>query len=249
MGCLVGEGLVERFGFKKGDVIHLKGDIYPGDWAFTVHGTFKSSIGFTNSAMYIQWKAIDQSLPEASRGRIGNFAVLVNNPDQSPQVAKAIDALFASSANETMTESEQSFLLGFVTGSQVIMDALEAVSFVLLFIMLLILGNTLAMAVRERTGELAVLRTLGFRPGQLLVLSLVEGVWLSLFGGIVGALMARPVVAGFVALASGFIRTALADRWTLPALGIVIGVGLLAAALPAIQAARVDIIAALRRAE
>jgi len=148
--------------------------------------------------MYIQWKAIDQSLPEASRGRIGNFSVLVNNPDQSPQIAKTIDALFDSSANETMTESEQSFLLGFVTGSQVIIDALEAVSFVLLFIMLLILGNTLAMAVRERTGELAVLRTLGSGRGQLLVLSLVEGVWLSLFGGIVGALLARPVVAGFV---------------------------------------------------
>ena len=115
--------------------------------------------------------------------------------------------------------------------------------------MLLILGNTLAMAVRERTSELAVLRTLGFRPGQLVTLALAEGFWLSLFGGLVGAALAWQVTGVFLTKMNGFISAGVSDHWTLPALGIAVAAGLLAAALPAVQAARIDIVAALRRAE
>jgi putative ABC transport system permease protein len=247
--CLVGTGLAERYGFKKGDVIHLKGDIYPGDWAFTVRGTFTGNNNFVSNSMYIPWKTIDQSLPEARRGQAGMYAVLVKNPDESPQIAKAIDAVFANSANETQSESEQAFTLSMMAGSATIVHALEVISLVLLVIMLLILGNTLAMAVRERTGELAVLRTLGFRPRQLLALCLSEGLLLSALGGLLGILLTRPVIAGFVRVASGFMGVPLPNRWTGPALLTAVIVGLLAAAIPSIQAARVDIVTALRRTE
>lgn len=248
-GGLVGEGLVEKYGFKPGDVIHLKGDIYPGDWAFTVRGTFKGANSFQNSSMFMQWKAIDQSLPDDKRGTVSSYTILVKDTDHSPQIGKAIDAQFASSAGETLTESEQAFALGFLTGSAAIMSALDAVSFVLLVIMLLILGNTLAMAVRERTGELAVLRTIGFQPYKLLTLALAEGLWLSLIGGLLGAIVARPIIASFLKVASGFVTAASADGWTLPALLVAVGVGLVAAAIPAVRASSVNIVNALRRAE
>jgi putative ABC transport system permease protein len=248
-GCLVGEGLVERYGFKVGDVIHLQGDIYPGDWAFTVRGTFKGVSSFQNGSMFIQWKAIDQSLPDTQRGMVGSYTLLVKDADRSPEIAKAVDALFANSANETLTESEQAFSLGFLTGSSAIVNALDIVSIVLLVIMLLILGNTLAMAVRERTGELAVLRTIGFKPNKLFLLALTEGLWLSLIGGVLGAVIARPVIHGFLKSASSFITGSSANNWTLPALGVAIGIGLLAAAIPAFRASSVNIVNALRRAE
>ena len=249
LGCLVGEELASKYGFKVGDVVRLKGDIYPGDWAFTVRGLFKGANSFQNTSMFIQWKAIDQSQPDAQRGLVGQYAVLVKNADESPRIAKQIDSLFESSANETLTESEQAFTLGFLTGAAAIMSALDVVSVVLLIIMLLILGNTLAMAVRERTGELAVLRTIGFQPGSLLLLALTEGVWLSLIGGVIGAVLARPVIGMFLKVASGFVSGASADRWTLPALLVALGAGLLAAAIPGLRASSINIVNALRRAE
>lgn len=248
-GALVGSALAKKYEFHKGSEIKLKGDIYPGDWTFHVDGIYTSKNSFADSGMLFQWKYLDEGAPEALKGKVGTFAVLVKDSAQSPQIAKAIDALFASSAAETITESEQTFMLGFVTGLEAIIDALQAVSVVLLLIMLLILGNTLAMAVRERTSELAVLRTLGFRPGQLLALALAEGFWLSLFGGLAGAAIAWKVTGVFLSKLNGFISAGVSDHWTLPALGIAVASGLLAAALPALQASRVDIVAGLRRAE
>jgi len=248
-GALVGEALAAKYGFKVGDVIHLKGDFYPGDWAFTVRGTFKGVNSFQDDGMFMQWKAIDQSLPDAQRGTVSQYTVLVKDADRSSQIAKAIDAQFASSANETLTESEQSFTLGFLAGSAAIISALDIVSLVLIVIMLLILGNTLAMAVRERTGELAVLRTIGFKPNTLFVLALAEGLWLSLIGGVVGAIVARPVISAFLKAASGFVTAASGDAWTLPALLVAVGVGLLAAAIPGYRASTINILNALRRAE
>lgn len=248
-GALVGSGLAKKYGFQKGDQIKLKGDIYPGDWTFKVEGVYSSKNAFADSGMLFQWKYLDEGAPDQLKGKVGTFAVNVKDAAQSPQVAKAIDALFANSANETVTESEETFMLGFVTGLEAIIDALQAVSVVLLVIMLLILGNTLAMAVRERTSELAVLRTLGFRPGQLLALSLAEGFWLSLFGGLAGAAVAWRVTNVFLQKLNGFLGAGVADHWTLPALGIAVAAGLVAAALPAVQASRIDIVAGLRRAE
>ncbi len=252
-GCLVGEALAKKYDFKKGDVIKVKGDIYPGDWAFTVDGILKSKNSFENGSMFFQWKYLDSSLPEARRGGVGTFELLVADPTRSADVAKQVDALFQSSANETHTESEQAFILGFVTSSQAIVAALQAVSFALLFIMLLIMGNTLAMSLRERTGELAVMRTLGFRPHHLVELLFSEGFWLSLAGGLLGLGISFVVIRQFIAFLGGFLApdsvNRLMWRWSIPSVGLAIAVGLLASVIPAIRAARINVIAALRRAE
>lgn len=248
-GALIGEGLAQKHGFKVGSVIPVKGDIYPGDWKFTVRGLYKAKDAFLNESMFFHEKYLTESGPERSRGYIGTVTVLVKDPARSPQVCKDIDALFSNSSHETLTESEKAFNLSFVTGSEAIIKALEAVSMVLLVIMLLILGNTLAMAVRERTGEIAVLRTIGFVPRQMVLLSLAEGLWLALLGGLVGVAVASPLLSAFAKASSDFISMPADNPWTLPALGIAVAMGLLAGALPAMQAARIDVVAALRRAE
>ncbi len=248
-GCLIGEKLAPKYGFKKGDIIKLKGDIYPGDWSFKVDGIFGSADPFMNQSMLFQWKYLDSSLDSNRQGYVGTYSVTVADASGGAEVAKAIDTLFASSAYETRTESEKTFILGFINGSSAIIGALETVSFVLMVIMLLILGNTLAMALRERTNELAVLRTLGYRPGQLMSLALQEGVWLSVIGGVLGALASPPIVKGFAVNTQGFINGELVWRWVAPALGIALLMGILASMWPAYRASKIDIVQALRRIE
>ena len=248
-GCLIGEKLAAKYGFKKGDTLKLKGAIYPGDWSFTVDGIFKTADPFLVQSMLFQWKYLDSSQDTARQGFVGTYSVTVADAARGPEVAKAIDTLFASSAYETRTESEKTFLLGFITGSTAIIDALETVSVVLLVIMLLILGNTLSMALRERTNELAVLRTLGYRPGQLLSLTLQEGVWLSLLGGVLGAAVSPPIVKSFASVSQGFINGDLVWHWVGPALGLAFAMGVLASLWPAYRASKIDIVQALRRIE
>ena len=248
-GCLLGEKLAPKYGFKKGDTIKLKGAIYPGDWSFKVDGIFKSTDPFMDQSMLFQWKYLDSAQAADRQGYVGTYSVTVADASRGPEVAKAIDTVFASSAYETRTESEKTFILGFINGSSAIIGALETVSFVLLVIMLLILGNTLSMALRERTNELAVLRTLGYRPGQLMSLALQEGVWLSLIGGVLGALVSPPIVKGFAINTQGFINGELVWRWVGPALGIALTMGILASLWPAYRASKIDIVQALRRIE
>ncbi len=248
-GCLIGEGLAAKFGFKVGDTLKIKGDIFPGDWAFHVDGTYASTDAFANSSMLFHWKYLDAQLPAERQGKVGAFDLVVADPTRGPEVASAIDALFRSSASETQTESEKTFLLAFVSGSGAIVGALQTVSFVLLVILLLILGNTVLMALRERTNELGVLRTLGFHPSHLLSLSLQEGVWLSLVGGVLGVAVAPPMVKGLAAATQGFINGDLAWKWIAPALGMALAMGLLASFWPAYRASKVDIVQALRRVD
>jgi putative ABC transport system permease protein len=252
-GCLIGEDLAKKYSFKKGDLIKVKGDIYPGDYAFTVDGIIKSKNNFERSSLYFQWKYLDSAVSEGRRGMVGTFEFLVADPDHSADMSKAVDALFQSSAYETLTESEQAFILGFVNSSQAIVAALQAVSFALLFIMLLIMGNTLAMSLRERTGELAVMRTLGFRPRHLVELLFSEGFWLALAGGLLGLLFSVFVISWFIGILGGFLSPdavhKLLWRWSVPSVGLAIAVGLLASVIPAIRAARINVISALRRVE
>jgi putative ABC transport system permease protein len=248
-GALIGEGLAKKLDLKVGSVVSLKGDIYPGDWKFMVRGFFKAKDEWLDQSLYFHQKYLTESVPERRQGYIGTITVLVKDAAQSPRVCKDIDALFANSAHETLTESEKAFNLSFVTGSEAIIKALEAVSLVLLVIMLLILGNTLAMAVRERTGEIAVLRTIGFVPRQMMLLALSEGLWLGLLGGALGLVLANPLLSGFAKVAENFFVMPKDNPWLWPALGIAVAMGLVAGAIPSWQASRVDVVSALRRAE
>jgi putative ABC transport system permease protein len=251
--CIVGKDLVKKYGFKVGDTIPLFSEIYPGDWKFRVagiiEGTDDASIGNT---MYFHWARLNDSLPERIKNTVGVFTSTISNANDSPRVSRDIDALFANSDAETHTETEKAFRLQFVTGSGAILSALETMSGVILVIMALILGNTLAMGLRERTSELGAMRAIGFLPKHVRTLALSEGALLGAVGGLLGVFLARPILTGFGrAMAQfGFLSNVGFNAGTAIATVLVAGIiGAAASAFPAVQAARLPIVDALRRQE
>ena len=251
--CIVGKNLAEKYGFKVSDTIPLFSEIYPGDWKFgvagIVEGTDDASIGNT---MYFHWARLNEGLPANRKDTVGVFTSTISNANDSPRVIRDIDALFANSDNETHTETEKAFRLQFVTGSGAILSALEAVSGVILVIMALILGNTLAMGLRERTSELGAMRAIGFLPKHVRLLGLSEGALLGALGGLIGVILARPILTGFgKAMAQfGFLSNVGFKASTAVATVLVAGIiGAAASAFPSIQAARLPIVDALRRQE
>ena len=251
--CIVGKNLASRFGWKLNDTIPLSSQIFPGDWKFKIVGIVEGiDDPSVNGVMYFQWARLNEALPDRIKNSIGFLEATVANPADSPRVIRDIDGLFANSDNETHTETEKAFRLSFVTGSSAILTALEAVSAVILIIMALILGNTLAMGLRERTPEMGAMRAIGFLPEHVRRLALSEGALLGLTGGVVGAIVARPILIGFGLVMSqmGFLSNIsykLSTGLITVAAAAVIGAA--AAALPAVQAARLSIVDALRRTE
>lgn len=253
-GVLVGEGLMKRFGWKVGQKIPMQSTIFPNrdgskNWDFDIVGvlsaTDKKSGGFFDQMMILQWKYFDESTPY-NQGQAGWYVVRVDDPASADRVAKAIDALSANSPNETRTMTEaaatQSWMkqmadIGLIVGS--IMGAV-------FFTLLLLTGNTMAQAVRERIPELAVLKTLGFRDGSVLGLVLAESVLLVLIGGVLGLGLAA-VLGPIVGAASGGVINLPpigAQSWLI-GLALMLAIGLLVGALPALRAMRLNIVDAL----
>jgi len=251
--CIVGKGLAEKFGWKVGDTVPLFSEIYPGDWKFRIAGVIEGADDASiANTMYFHWARLNEGLPDRIKNSVGVFTMKVANANDSPRVIRDVDALFANSEAETHTETEKAFRLQFVTGSSAILTALQVVSAVILVIMALILGNTMAMGLRERTGELGVMRAIGFLPKDVRALALREGAMLGALGGIVGCLLAQPVLRGVgrAAASIGFLSNV---SYTLPTAAMTVAIaaliGAAASALPAVQAARMEIVNALRRQE
>jgi len=251
--CILGSKLAERFGFKVGDVIPLSSEIFPGDWRFRiaglVEGTDDASVANT---MYFHWQRLNEGLRPGLKDVVGVYTITVADAARSPEVARKIDAMFANSDYETHTETEKSFRLQFIQGSSAILYALEAVSGVILVIMALILGNTLAMGLRERTPEIGAMRAIGFLPKHVRAMSMLEGALLGLVGGAIGLLLATPMLIAFGKFMSGLgFLTGIGFKpgtaaLTLGSAGII---GVIASALPAWSAGRLQVVEALRRQE
>jgi len=251
--CIVGKGLAEKFGWKVGDTVPLFSEIYPGDWKFRIAGVIEGADDASiANTMYFHWARLNEGLPARIKNSVGVFTMKVANANDSPRVIRDVDALFANSEAETHTETEKAFRLQFVTGSSAILTALQVVSAVILVIMALILGNTMAMGLRERTGELGVMRAIGFLPKDVQALAFREGAMLGALGGIVGCLLAQPVLRGVgrAAASIGFLSNV---SYTLSTAAMTVAIaaliGAAASALPAVQAARMEIVNALRRQE
>jgi putative ABC transport system permease protein len=251
--AIVGRKLAERHGWHLGDTIPLFSEIYPGDWRFKVAGIVEGADDESvSSTMYFHWARLNEGLPQGRKNLVGVFTSTIANANDSPRVIRDIDALFANSDAETHTETEKAFRLQFVTGSGAILSALEIVSVVILAIMALILGNTLAMGLRERTGELGAMRAIGFLPRDVRLLAISEGALLGVVGGILGVLAAWPLLFLFgKAMSSmGFLSNLGFKLPTAVVTALVAGlIGALASAAPAVQAGRMKIVDALRRQE
>lgn len=245
-GCIVSRALADRFGWKLGDRIVLRGDIYPVDVELNVRGIYTGSV----EALYFNRLYVEEALGRP--GRVGTFLIEVDEPANLPAVARAVDEMFANSDAPTKTETEAAFSAGFVSMVGNVEGLLKRLALVIAATMLLTAGNTMAMAVRERTTEVAVLKALGFLPGRIVGLIVVESMLLSGLAGLVG-------VGGFWAL-TWLLFTKLGARipmlWfqpTLPtslALGLLAGAALLGAVagiVPAVIAARRHVVDGLRR--
>ncbi len=246
--CIVGVKLAEKFGFKLGDRIVLKGDIFPGTYELNVRGIY-DSVDDTET-LFFNLDYLHQSLSTNRRDFAGTFNILVASKEQTGEVARSVDEMFKNAPVQTRTETEQAFLLSFVGFLGNVKAIVFAICAAVTFTILLVSANTMAMSVRERVREVGIMKTLGFTQGALLGILLGEAVTISLMGAALGCLLAT-VVAGGVGAAAGSFASQLRNLGLTPittGLTLAIGalVGLLAAIVPAWNASRTPILDTMR---
>jgi putative ABC transport system permease protein len=247
-GAVVGKATADRFGWKVGDRIPIKGAIFPGDWEFNLRGIYTGRRPNDDlTQFWFRWDYLKEKAPPWAANNVGWYTVRIAPGADSVQVAKAIDELFANSAWETRTQSESAFMASFVEQMGNIEFLMVAIGSVVFFTLLLVTGNTMATSVRERTGELAILKTVGFTDGSVLALVLVESVLVAAIGGALGIGLAKAFTLG------GDPTKGMLASFYLPPAGIAAGaalslsVGLIAGFLPALGAMRLQVVDALRR--
>ncbi len=253
-GALVGDVIAKKMGWKVGDKVVLEGTIYPGDWEFIIDGIYTASRKSLDRSQFIfHWDYLNDSLPPGRRDEIGWIMARITDVNRSGEISQAVDRLFDDRDTQTVTMSERSMNVSFMAGFSAILTALEVVSVVILGIMLLILGNTIAMGVRERTREYAVLRAIGFEPWHVRFFVVAEAAALGIIAGLVGVGIAYPFVNDVMGRAieenmgSWFPYFRVEPQTAGLAVLIAIGLAAIASLIPSIQAGRVSVIEALRR--
>jgi putative ABC transport system permease protein len=251
-GAIVGRKLADQFGWKVGDVIPIRGTIFSGNWQFTVRAIFEGRDETTlTRQFFMHWDYINESVKKRfpRRGdQVGVFNVLISDPSRAADVSKAIDAEFRNSLAETLTETEKAFQLGFVAQSEAIVVAIRVVSFVVIFIIMAVVANTMAMTARERIAEYATLKVLGFSPGYVAALIFGEAMVLAFLGAGIGILLTFPMASGFANSPAGaaFASFAVSASTVWLQVACAIAVGVIAALVPGWRSARVKIVDGLR---
>ena len=250
-GAIAGARTAERFGWKVGDRIPIKNALYgpTKTWEFNLDGIYHSErAGGDEGQFWLQWKYFDENIPSVIKGQVGWYILRLDNPDDAVRVAKAIDDMFANSSYETKTETESAFQAGFVKQFGNIEFLILSIGAVVFFTLLLVTGNTMAISVRERIGELGVLKAIGFSDRSILFFVLAESLVIALFGGLLGlalALLAIPVLG---AALNGLLPALILSPAIL-SFGLVTAlvVGVVSGLLPGIGAMRMRVVNALRR--
>ncbi len=246
-GAIAGQSLADRFGWKIGDRIPIKGTIYTGPWEFNLRGIYRGTRAQDDTTQFwFHWDFLEERRA-FGKGDVGWYVVRVTNPDLSVQVAKTIDTEFANSPFETKTDTEKAFAASFVKQMGNIEFLILTVGGVVFFTLLLVTGNTMAIAVRERMGELAVLKALGFSNQFVLQLVMLESLIVAFVGGGLGLLLAK------LFSLHGDPTNGILPYFYLPPLAIVSGVaaallvGVAGGILPAVSAMRLRVVDAIRR--
>jgi putative ABC transport system permease protein len=250
-GAIVGARTAQRFGWKIGDRVPIKNVGYgtSGTWEFNIDGIYHSQhAGGDETQFWFQWDYFEERVPERFKGNIGWYVLRLDNPDDAPRVAKAIDDTFTNSSYETKTETESAFAAGWVKQFGNIEFLILTIGAVVFFTLLLITGNTMAIAVRERVGELAVLKAIGFSDFSILVLVLAEALLIALLGGVLGlgvAMLAVPVLGN--ALNGLLPELVLSPAILFVGLATALIIGAAGGILPGVGAMRMRVVSALRR--
>jgi putative ABC transport system permease protein len=255
-GAIVGDALAKKFGWKPGDRIILNGTIYPGQWEFVISGIYTAARRSVDRAsLYFHYDYLndDPRTQQSTHDQVGWIVSRIDDPGRSAEIARAIDAKFEERDIQTLSMSERAMNTSFIGMISAVLKAVDVVSLVILAIMVLILGNTVAMGVRERTHEYGVLRAIGFLPKHLALFVLSEAVAVSTLGGVLGILVSYPFVEKGVGRyleenMGGFFPFFRIDSQTaVVAVVLAAGLGLVAAALPAYGASKLKVVDALRR--
>ncbi len=243
--CMVGERLMKRKGWKLGQTITLQGTIYPGPWPFTIRAVYRvNNKALSDDAMFFHWEYLNEKGLHGA-GQVGVYTLAIADPTAAADVAKRVDAMFENSAAATRTETERAFQAGFVSMYGNIPFVLGVVGLAVVFSILLVAGNTMMSAFRERIPEIGVLKTLGFEDRTVFALVLVEASLITVVGGIAGALLAKVSLTG---VATGILPPMHVDTGTvLTGVAVAALLGVVSGVLPAWQASRLRIVDALRR--
>jgi putative ABC transport system permease protein len=246
-GCIVGEGLADRFEWKLGDRIPVRGTIFPGAWEFNIRGIYRGTRPQDDTAQFwFRWDYLDERTPYR-KGFVGWYTVRIANPDDAVRVVQAIDGGFANSPWETKTDTEKAFAASWVKQMGNIEFLILSIGGVVFFTLLLVTGNTMAIAVRERVRELAVLKAVGYSDRFALVLVVAETILVAAVGGGIGLVLAKLFTL------RGDPTRGLLPFFYLSPNAIVVGfvlalaVGLMAGIVPAVSAMRLRVVDALRR--
>lgn len=251
-GCVIGKKLAARFGWKIGDIIPLKGTIYPGNWEFVVRGIYTGAEKSNDETQFFfHWAYLNETLKKTVPRRadqVGVYIIGLKNPQNAAEVSLAVDAAFKNSLAETLTETEKAFQLSFVSMTEAIVVAIQIVSFVVIIIIMVVMANTMAMTARERIGEYAIFKAMGFRAHHIAGMVFGESLFISATGGGVGILLTFPVARKFGEIMGNFFPVFQVARATIYMdLLFCLIVGVVAGLFPAWRAIRIRIADGLRR--
>jgi putative ABC transport system permease protein len=252
-GAIIGIGLAQQYGWKLGDVVPIRSEFWrkadgSDTWELRIDGiyTVKDGAGDTRT-VFMHYDYFNEARGPGSKDLVGWYVLQVEDPQAAPQIAREIDEMFANSSYETRASTEKAFAQQFANQVGNVGAILIAVAAAVFFTMLLVTANTMAQAVRERTSEIGVLKTLGFTDVTVMLLVLFESLVITVLGGLIGLLAAMGVIAGARVAVEQFLPLfRIPDASIVIAAGLMLGLGLLAGALPAAQALRLRIVAALR---
>jgi putative ABC transport system permease protein len=246
-GCIIGRGIANKFNLKVGDRMTLVGDIFPVTLDFNIRGIFD----FTEAddVMYFNVQYLFEGLSARRRDSAGTFTILMDSPDDAGRISREIDDMFHNAPDQTRTESEKAFQLGFISMMGNVKMFLLSICAAVTFTIILVSANTMAMSVRERIREVGVLKTLGFTQGEILGIVLGEAAFLSFIGGLLGyalamllTLIIRQAPAFFAELKTLTIVPPVAAMLLAGAVLI----GIVSSIIPAWHASRTNIIDSLR---
>jgi putative ABC transport system permease protein len=251
-GCVIGRKLADRFRWKIGDIVTLKGAIFLGNWDFVVRAIYQGRYKDTDeSQLFFHWDYLNEIQKKVLPGwadQVGYYMIAVTRPELAGDVAVAVDQIFKNSLAETLTETEKAFQQGFVAMTGAIVMAIQIVSFVVIFIIMAVVANTMAMTTRERIGEYAILKTLGFGGGHITALIFGESLVITLIGCLLGVFLTFPAAKVFSHELGAYFPVFNIEKETLYLnLVVALAIGFVAAIIPTRRAVKIRIADGLRR--
>ena len=250
-GAVVGRKLADKYGWKVGDRIPLRGTIFPGTWTFTLRAIYDGADNKVDETQFFfHWDYLNETVKARFPRRAdlaGLYVVEIREPAQAAEISQRIDATFRNSLAETLTETEKAFQLGFVAMTEAILVAIETVSFVIILIIMAVMANTMAMTARERYSEYATLKAIGFGNGFVALLIFAESLGIALAGGALGIALTFPIADWFAGQMGTLFPVFFVSTDTVAMqFGAALTVGVVAALIPAWRAAHVRIVDGLR---